>query len=129
MCCIPSIEQAFKTWRQQDSEQAVIEKPMEEEDRYTTCWPKTWLAKDCPALRIISVEYDTTLSDWRARKSIAFRSNELLRKLRAAGVGDRPVVWISHSMGGLLVKKMLLEASKKPEMSAVINNTRGIIFL
>ncbi|XP_030785255.1 protein SERAC1 isoform X2 [Rhinopithecus roxellana] len=124
---------AFKTWRQQDSEQAVIEKPMEDEDRYTTCWPKTWLAKDCPALRIISVEYDTTLSDWRARcpmerKSIAFRSNELLRKLRAAGVGDRPVVWISHSMGGLLVKKMLLEASKKPEMSAVINNTRGIIF-
>ncbi|XP_032109090.1 protein SERAC1 isoform X2 [Sapajus apella] len=124
---------AFKTWRQQDSEQAVIEKPTEDEDRYTTCWPKTWLAKDCPALRIISVEYDTSLSDWRARcpmerRSIAFRSNELLRKLRAAGVGDRPVVWISHSMGGLLVKKMLLEASKKPEMSTVINNTRGIIF-
>ncbi|XP_017394019.1 protein SERAC1 isoform X3 [Cebus imitator] len=124
---------AFKTWRQQDSEQAVIEKPIEDEDRYTTCWPKTWLAKDCPALRIISVEYDTSLSDWRARcpmerRSIAFRSNELLRKLRAAGVGDRPVVWISHSMGGLLVKKMLLEASKKPEMSTVINNTRGIIF-
>ncbi|KAL0622374.1 Protein SERAC1 [Plecturocebus cupreus] len=124
---------AFKTWRQQDSEQAVIQKPIEDEDRYTTCWPKTWLAKDCPALRIISVEYDTSLSDWRARcpmerRSIAFRSNELLRKLRAAGVGDRPVVWISHSMGGLLVKKMLLEASKKPEMSTVINNTRGIIF-
>uniref|UniRef100_U3E0S0 Protein SERAC1 n=1 Tax=Callithrix jacchus TaxID=9483 RepID=U3E0S0_CALJA len=124
---------AFKTWRQQDSEQAVIQKPIEDEDKYTTCWPKTWLAKDCPALRIISVEYDTSLSDWRARcplerRSIAFRSDELLRKLRAAGVGDRPVVWISHSMGGLLVKKMLLEASKKPEMSTVINNTRGIIF-
>uniref|UniRef100_A0A673T0F8 Protein SERAC1 n=1 Tax=Suricata suricatta TaxID=37032 RepID=A0A673T0F8_SURSU len=93
----------------------------------------TWLARDCPALRIISVEYDTSLSDWRTRcpmerKSIAFRSNELLRKLRAAGVGDRPVIWVSHSMGGLLVKKMLLEASKKPEMSTVINNTRGIIF-
>lgn len=34
------------------------------------------------------------------RKSIAFRSNELLSKLRAAGVGDRPMIWISHSMGG-----------------------------
>ncbi|ELW56027.1 Protein SERAC1 [Tupaia chinensis] len=95
---------AFKTWRQQDSEQAGIEKTLEDEDRYTTCWPKTWLAADCPALRIISVEYDTSLSDWRARcpmerKSIAFRSNELLTKLRAAGVGDRPVIWISHSMG------------------------------
>ncbi|XP_059257332.1 protein SERAC1 isoform X2 [Mustela nigripes] len=119
---------AFKTWRQQDSEQVLTEKILEDEARYTTCWPKTWLARDCPALRIISVEYDTSLSDWRTRKSIAFRSNELLRKLRAAGVGDRPVIWVSHSMGGLLVKKMLLEASKKPEMSTVINNTRGIIF-
>ncbi|XP_004674216.1 PREDICTED: protein SERAC1 [Condylura cristata] len=124
---------AFKTWRQQDNERTLLEKIPEDEARYTTCWPKTWLARDCPALRIISVEYDTSLSDWRARcpmerKSIAYRSNELLGKLRAAGVGDRPVVWVSHSMGGLLVKKMLLEASKKPEMNAVVNNTRGIIF-
>ncbi|ELK34808.1 Protein SERAC1 [Myotis davidii] len=93
---------AFKTWRQQD--QALTEKVSGDETRYTTCWPKTWLARDCPALRIISVEYDTSLSDWRARcpterKSIAFRSNELLQKLRAAGVGDRPMVWVSHSMG------------------------------
>ncbi|EPQ11853.1 Protein SERAC1 [Myotis brandtii] len=122
---------AFKTWRQQD--QALTEKVSGDETRYTTCWPKTWLARDCPALRIISVEYDTSLSDWRARcpterKSIAFRSNELLQKLRAAGVGDRPMVWVSHSMGGLLVKKMLLEASQNPEMSTVIDNTRGIIF-
>ncbi|XP_032953836.1 protein SERAC1 isoform X3 [Rhinolophus ferrumequinum] len=124
---------AFKTWRQQDSDQVLTEKVSEDETRYTTCWPKTWLARDCPALRIISVEYDTSLSEWRARcpserKSIAFRSNELLRKLRAAGVGDRPVIWVSHSMGGLLVKKMLLEASQRPEMSSVINNTRGILF-
>ncbi|XP_036269361.1 protein SERAC1 isoform X3 [Pipistrellus kuhlii] len=125
------VHAAFKTWRQQD--QALTEKVSGDETRYTTCWPKTWLARDCPALRIISVEYDTSLSDWRARcpterKTIAFRSNELLQKLRAAGVGDRPMVWVSHSMGGLLVKKMLLEASQNPEMSSVIDNTRGIIF-
>ncbi|XP_005065973.2 protein SERAC1 isoform X2 [Mesocricetus auratus] len=124
---------AFKTWRQHDSERVLTESAEVDENRYTTCWPKTWLAKDCPALRIISVEYDTSLSDWRARcpmerKSIAFRSNELLSKLRAAGVGDRPVIWISHSMGGLLVKKMLLEASRNPELSTIINNTRGMIF-
>ncbi|XP_045699761.1 protein SERAC1 isoform X2 [Phyllostomus hastatus] len=124
---------AFKTWRQQDSDEVLTDKVSEAESRYMTCWPKSWLAEDCPALRIISVEYDTSLSDWRARcpmerKSIAFRSKELLRKLRAAGVGDRPMIWVSHSMGGLLVKKMLLEASQKPETSPVVNNTRGIIF-
>ncbi|KAF6116067.1 serine active site containing 1 [Phyllostomus discolor] len=125
---------AFKTWRQQDSSEVLSDKVSEDESsRYMTCWPKSWLAEDCPALRIISVEYDTSLSDWRARcpmerKSIAFRSKELLRKLRAAGVGDRPMIWVSHSMGGLLVKKMLLEASQKPETSPVVDNTRGIIF-
>ncbi len=34
------------------------------------------------------------------RKSLAYRSQELLRKLKDAGVGDRPVVWVAHSMGG-----------------------------
>lgn len=53
------------------------------------------------------MESDTILSDWRARcpterKSIAFRSKELLGKLRAAAVGDRPVIWVSYSVGGIV---------------------------
>uniref|UniRef100_A0A674HTY8 Protein SERAC1 n=1 Tax=Taeniopygia guttata TaxID=59729 RepID=A0A674HTY8_TAEGU len=126
---------AFKTWRQQDIDRRLDRKASEGEEDYSQCWPKTWLASDCPSLRIISVEYDTHLSDWKAkcpveahRKSIAFRSSELLDKLKAAGIGDRPLVWVSHSMGGLLVKKMLVDASKNPEMDKIVNNTRGIIF-
>ncbi|XP_007892064.2 protein SERAC1 [Callorhinchus milii] len=121
---------AFKTWRQKDH----IEPP-EEEVNYTQCWPKTWLAADCPNLRILSVEYDTHLSDWRSkcpveneRKSLAYRSRELLTKLKAAGVGNRPVVWVAHSMGGLLVKQMLLDAKEDPEMRAMVQNTQGIVF-
>jgi hypothetical protein len=34
------------------------------------------------------------------RKSLASRSRELLKKLKSAGVGERPVVWVAHSMGG-----------------------------
>ncbi|XP_075780643.1 protein SERAC1 isoform X2 [Pelodiscus sinensis] len=126
---------AFKTWRQQDIIQPLDEQVSEGEEVYSECWPKTWLASDCPSLRIISVEYDTHLSDWKTkcpiedhRKSIAYRSNELLNKLRAAGIGDRPLIWLSHSMGGLLVKKMLVDASKNPEMDKIVNNTQGIIF-
>ncbi|XP_030802128.1 protein SERAC1 isoform X3 [Camarhynchus parvulus] len=126
---------AFKTWRQQDIDRHLDRKASEGEEEYTQCWPKTWLASDCPSLRIISVEYDTHLSDWKSkcpveaqRESIAFRSSELLDKLKAAGIGDRPLVWVSHSMGGLLVKKMLVDASKNPEMDKIVNNTRGIIF-
>lgn len=31
-------------------------------------------------------------------------------------------------MPGLLVKKMLVDASKNPEMDKIVNNTRGIVF-
>ncbi|XP_068087959.1 protein SERAC1 [Hyperolius riggenbachi] len=125
---------AFKTWRQQDRDKPVDEGTAQEDD-YTECWPKDWLAADCPSLRIISVEYDTHLSDWNVkcpadshRKSIAYRSTELLKKLKTAGVGERPIIWISHSMGGLLVKKMLVLASKDKDMHDLVKNTRGIAF-
>nr|XP_055041319.1 protein SERAC1 isoform X2 [Misgurnus anguillicaudatus] len=126
---------AFKTWRQKDCDTTSEVKAAGIQEDYTECWPKSWLAADCPNLRILSVEYDTHLSDWNAkcpvenqRKSLAYRSQELLRKLKDAGVGDRPVVWVAHSMGGLLVKKMLLDASKDPDLDALIKNTKGIMF-
>ncbi|KAK3542310.1 hypothetical protein QTP86_022492 [Hemibagrus guttatus] len=126
---------AFKTWRQKDCDLTEVEKSAGIHEDYTECWPKSWLAADCPNLRILSVEYDTHLSDWRAkcpaenqRKSLAYRSGELLKKLKAAGVGERPVVWVAHSMGGLLVKKMLSDASKDPELSSLVKNTKGVLF-
>lgn len=124
---------AFKTWRQKDRNG--LEEETESKDDYTECWPKSWLAADCPNLRVLSVEYDSHLSDWMAkcpvenqRESLAYRSRELLKKLKLAGVGERPVVWVAHSMGGLLVKKMLLDAAEDPEMQALLNNTKGIMF-
>lgn len=44
------------------------------------------------------------------RKSLAYRSRELLKKLKQAGVGERPVVWVAHSMGGILSELFLPQA-------------------
>ncbi|KAM6915699.1 protein SERAC1 [Xenentodon cancila] len=126
---------AFKTWRQKDRSTSEVEREAESKEDYTECWPKSWLAADCPNLRVMSVEYDSHLSDWMAkcpvenqRKSLAYRSKELLKKLKLAGIGERPVVWVAHSMGGLLVKKMLLDASQDPDMQGLLKNTKGILF-
>uniref|UniRef100_A0A1A8MWX0 Protein SERAC1 n=5 Tax=Nothobranchius TaxID=28779 RepID=A0A1A8MWX0_9TELE len=126
---------AFKTWRQKDRNTLEEERDAKGSDDYTECWPKSWLAADCPNLRVLSVEYDSHLSDWMAkcpaenqRKSLAYRSRELLNKLKLAGVGERPVVWVAHSMGGLLVKKMLLDAADDPDLQGLIKNTKGIMF-
>ncbi|XP_056150585.1 protein SERAC1 isoform X2 [Lampris incognitus] len=126
---------AFKTWRQKDLDSTEEEKEPGSREDYTECWPKSWLAADCPNLRVLSVEYDTHLSDWKAkcpaenqRKSLAFRSRELLKKLKSAGVGERPVIWVAHSMGGLLVKKMLTDALDDPDMNELIKKTKGVMF-
>uniref|UniRef100_A0A3Q2C7N7 Protein SERAC1 n=1 Tax=Cyprinodon variegatus TaxID=28743 RepID=A0A3Q2C7N7_CYPVA len=126
---------AFKTWRQRDRNTLGEENEAEDLDDYTECWPKSWLAADCPNLRVLSVEYDSHLSDWMAkcpaenqRKSLAYRSRELLNKLKLAGVGERPVVWVAHSMGGLLVKKMLLDAADDPDLQGLLKNTKGVLF-
>uniref|UniRef100_A0A8C8A4X1 Protein SERAC1 n=1 Tax=Oryzias sinensis TaxID=183150 RepID=A0A8C8A4X1_9TELE len=58
---------AFKTWRQKDSSLQQEETETESRSDYTECWPKSWLAEDCPNLRVLSVEYDSHLSDWMSK--------------------------------------------------------------
>lgn len=117
----------FMTWRQQE------EKDVKQSG--TDCWPKSWLVRDIPNIRVIMVEYDTTLSHWVSQcpqepetRSLMYRSEEIRRKLRKAGVGKRPVIWVVHSMGGLLVKQLLLDAEKNDEFRCMYDNTKGIVF-
>lgn len=37
------------------------------------------------------------------------RSNEMIEQLVQLGVGQRPIVWVGHSKGGLFVKHMLVD--------------------
>jgi len=72
-------------------------------------WPKELLSRAFPSARVLVVDYQSAISEWgstpnRTVKSLEERSEEILEKLRAAQVGkDRPVVFVAHSMGGILV--------------------------
>ncbi|KZC14051.1 PREDICTED: protein SERAC1-like [Dufourea novaeangliae] len=111
-------------------------KKSERDRRYRTqCWPKDWLPEDVPYIRVIGVNYDSNLSMWTPlcpiegmKATLRERSEEYIGKLVTAGIGTRQTIWVCHSMGGLLVKKMLVDEWKNGDKNNICKNTRGIIF-
>lgn len=113
------------------------------EEEYTNCWAMDWLQENYPEIRVLGLNYTSTLSEWYSKLhgcgckitqgSIESRANEFLDHLAAAGVGEngRPVVFVGHSMGGLIVKSIVAQAmdSERPEERAVADNTKAIMFL
>ncbi|XP_028415090.1 protein SERAC1-like [Dendronephthya gigantea] len=120
----------FRTWRS-ETDDSLVQTPRNK----TGCWPRDWFPVDIPRCRVVLVEYDTELSGWTSKcpsqpevSTIEYRSSELLNKLKNAGIGRRPVVWFAHSMGGLMVKQILVDATKSSEFSSLQSNTKGVVF-
>jgi hypothetical protein len=94
-------------------------------------WPIAWLAddieRDARALggaasdvRVLAVAYDADMlaaSSLRPHVPIGDTAAEVARQLAGAGVGGerRKVVFVAHSMGGLLVKRVLLHSAAEAE--------------
>ncbi|TXG75383.1 hypothetical protein E1A91_1Z020500v1 [Gossypium mustelinum] len=105
----------YKTWRiaedKSSAKSGLVEKIDEEAGKLGTFWPGEWLSADFPQARLFSLKYKTNLTQWSgASLPLQEVSSMLLKKLVAAGIGSRPVVFVTHSLGGLVVKQMLFKA-------------------
>ncbi|KAL6318321.1 hypothetical protein AAG906_039413 [Vitis piasezkii] len=122
----------FKTWRitedKSSTQSGLVEKIDQEAGKQGTFWPREWLAAEFPHARLFSLKYKTNLTQWSgASLPLLEVSSMLLDKLVAAGIGNRPVVFVTHSMGGLVVKQMLYQA-KAENIDNLVKNTIGIVF-
>ncbi len=91
----------------------------------------SWLAMDCPKLGVWSIGYNVAASSWKGTAMPLFdRATNILAELQAEGLGTKPLCFITHSMGGLLVKQILRNAnSLTPQFHLFSTAVRGGVFL
>lgn len=90
-----------------------------------------WLAEDHPSCRIWTASYPASSTRWRgAAMALHDRAENLAAVLEANGIGSRPTCFIGHSLGGLLIKLMVVEAaSGQAGLPRLRMATKGVIFL
>jgi triacylglycerol esterase/lipase EstA (alpha/beta hydrolase family) len=99
-------------------------------------WPKEWLPRDpeFENTRIFSFGYD---SNWGARKGSVLNVHdfgksllsELLNSPEIRRDGDTPIIFIGHSMGGLVIKKAYVLANQDPASKSLADRVHGLFFL
>jgi pimeloyl-ACP methyl ester carboxylesterase len=95
-----------------------------------TLWPR-WFS---PFGYVWILDYPADLFWWAgsgASMPLPERARSVLDLLVNYGIGNRPLIFIAHSLGGLLVKAMLRAAQdfKNPEWERLLGNTKGVAFL
>lgn len=102
-------------------------------------WPADILPDDHPNVRILTYGYDSHVSHYFKGPGSKLNLSQLGEGLLNRVVGERrrskssgrPIVFVAHSLGGLLVKEALVESKKqRPDSDKldVYKSTQGIVF-
>ncbi|KAK7961899.1 uncharacterized protein PG986_002724 [Apiospora aurea] len=96
-------------------------------------WPKDLLPVDLPRASILTWGYDSMVTKGfkSADKSSLFtHAKNFLFALGRAAVPSRPIIFIAHSLGGIMVKEMLAhsDASENDKHQDIIASTIAILF-
>ncbi|KAI2916305.1 hypothetical protein CBS147343_5670 [Aspergillus niger] len=104
----------------------------------TEPWPKSLLPSILPTARILTFGYDAFVVDWRRPVSENFIGNHAWNLLTSLSsyrdnddTNERPVIFVCHSLGGLVCKDALFQSRQRSEkhLQSILDCTRGIIFL
>ncbi|KAK4164409.1 hypothetical protein QBC43DRAFT_262507 [Cladorrhinum sp. PSN259] len=104
----------------------------------TEPWPQTLLSSILTTARVLTFGYDAYVADWQGMVSqsrIANHAWNLLTSLASYrendGTNERPILFVCHSLGGLVCEDALVTARQRTErhLQNILRSTRGIIFL
>ena len=102
-------------------------------------WLKDFLVEDMPSARIMTFGYDSAVA---LSKSVGKIEDNALSLLNQLGVersppnpafwNKRPIVFVCHSLGGIIVKKAMVlahERRSEPAFKDILGNTKAMAFL
>lgn len=97
-------------------------------------WPKDLLPADCPNARILVWGYDTVVTEGYSpvnKANLFAHAKDLLYSLERQEPKGRSIIFVAHSLGGLLVKDVLRRAQQadEAEYNDIIESTKAVIFL
>ncbi|CAG5084265.1 Oidioi.mRNA.OKI2018_I69.PAR.g10596.t1.cds [Oikopleura dioica] len=119
---------AHRTWRCNDK---IIGDPV-----HSYCWPVEWLPKTLARRgivpKIILMSYPTSLTTYNKTclhmdEIMDEKSEKLLENLKSLRENNEPLFIVGHSMGGLLLKKIMLKAHENNETD-LLKNIKGVCF-
>ncbi|CAI7635986.1 unnamed protein product [Penicillium viridicatum] len=100
-----------------------------------TFWPRDFLAEDIPYSRVFVYGYNSNIThpQTMSTASIKDHANTLLNLLdmeRGPQTSSVPpkVIFIGHSLGGLVIKQALLNAKEDPKYTSIRSATSGLVF-
>ncbi|ROW16366.1 hypothetical protein VPNG_02765 [Cytospora leucostoma] len=96
-------------------------------------WPSNSLTEDIPRSRIMTFGYDTSISPLDGNTAMISDIStqlisQLINKRTSDGQRQRPIIFIAHSLGGIVIKEFLHIASNTGH-EALADCVCGILFL
>lgn len=93
-------------------------------------WPQ-WVSESNPSVSVTAVEYSYGVSFFR-RNALSIRDHAiaLIELLVSSDKGTRPLVFVAHSLGGVVVKELLRQSSSpNQDYRGIFENTAAVVFL
>ncbi|KAA8899139.1 hypothetical protein FN846DRAFT_960911 [Sphaerosporella brunnea] len=111
---------AYGSWRSRTMTERSVDRPM---------WLRDFLPVEIVGIRIMTYGYDSSLRNPNGSNLTDYRRNfiECLQNSRG-NCPKRPIIFIGHSLGGILVVQTLVELRKYSKYHAIFDCVRGIFF-
>ncbi|KAI1192246.1 Alpha/Beta hydrolase protein [Nemania serpens] len=97
-----------------------------------TMWLKDLLPGELPGCRVMTYEYDASVESMAAgtiRDTARTLFQQLKDKREDLGYSDIPIVFIGHSLGGIVIKQALVLAEQSEhDFPGMTKHTKGIVF-